>query len=693
MPLAATGLEWTKPELDSLNIVGLSNGTFLALWVVLEDGQGRQVRGQFLDPDGTAIGGPFVLASVGAGSLSSPVPIPLSNGRFAVAWNYNTDGLGAFEVQTATVRPTGEIERSITTIGQAAHDGMTTVLPNGGYVLGYRKFGEEVKDKLEYFGPDGVSIGTFDSAAVGSRAIAALSNGSLLSVATTSPGIGTAITAYLQRPGGEPTTIAIAEFDGLGGETQIVALANGNAVILWNEGNALNARIINPVGERIGGEIALYQAPSGSLEQMTVEALPEGGFAVAFVNRSTEQGVGTDIYVGIYSADGHVVEAPSVVGRVTAGSQDAPDIAVLKDGRYVVSWHDLQDGLTHFQAYDPRTKGVSVSGDEANDRLTGSRFDDAFNGGGGTDRLLGEGGNDILNGGLGGDLMFGGSGNDTYYVDSADDRIVEWANSGVDHVVTEVSQDLWDEVENLTASGTGALTLNGNELSNMITGNASQNVLSGKAGNDILSGGAGADQMIGGMGDDTLYVDDAGDQVVEAQGGGQDTVYTDVNFTLSASQEIETLAATGGAGVTLKGNHLANAVAGNSGANKLWGGLGNDQLTGGSGKDFFVFDTKAHKSKNKDRVADFKVADDTIWLDNKVFSKLGKKGTEKKPAKLDKGFFVVGSKAKDKNDYIVYDKKKGVLLYDADGSGKGKALEVATLSKNLKMTEKDFFVI
>jgi hypothetical protein len=34
-----------------------------------------------------------------------------------------------------------------------------------------------------------------------------------------------------------------------------------------------------------------------------------------------------------------------------------------------------------------------------------------------------------------------------------------------------------------------------------------------------------------------------------------------------------------------------------------------------------------------------------------------------------------------------------VLYYDADGSGAGKALEIATLTKKLPMTYKDFFVI
>ncbi|MBJ6124934.1 Ig-like domain-containing protein [Microvirga splendida] len=141
------------------------------------------------------------------------------------------------------------------------------------------------------------------------------------------------------------------------------------------------------------------------------------------------------------------------------------------------------------------------------------------------------------------------------------------------------------------------------------------------------------------------------------------------------------------------GSSSSDLLKGGSGRDTLWGRLGNDQLTGGSGKDVFVFDTKPHKSRNKDKLVDFKVEDDTIWLDNKVFTKLGKQGTEKKPAKLIKDFFVKGAKSKDKNDYVIYDSKKGKLFYDPDGSGKSKQVEITALSKNLKMTEKDFLVI
>lgn len=159
--------------------------------------------------------------------------------------------------------------------------------------------------------------------------------------------------------------------------------------------------------------------------------------------------------------------------------------------------------------------------------------------------------------------------------------------------------------------------------------------------------------------------------------------YTTETFSIEIKDVGKEVAVGGTGGDILKGG---------SGSDKIAGGLGKDVLTGGKGKDAFIFNTKASKS-NIDKITDFNVNDDSIYLENSTFTKLGRKGTEKSPAKLNKDFFTVGSKAKDKSDYLIYDSKKGVLYYDADGSNKGKATEIATLSKNLKMTADDFFVI
>jgi Ca2+-binding RTX toxin-like protein len=132
----------------------------------------------------------------------------------------------------------------------------------------------------------------------------------------------------------------------------------------------------------------------------------------------------------------------------------------------------------------------------------------------------------------------------------------------------------------------------------------------------------------------------------------------------------------------------ARQVVGGTGSDTLFGSASKDVLTGLSGQDAFVFNTKLNRKTNVDKLTDFSVRDDTIELENAIFKKVGAKtGT------LKKDFFRVGDKAKDGNDYVIYDKKKGVLYYDADGSGHGAAVQYATIQKNLKMTYKDLFVI
>jgi len=122
---------------------------------------------------------------------------------------------------------------------------------------------------------------------------------------------------------------------------------------------------------------------------------------------------------------------------------------------------------------------------------------------------------------------------------------------------------------------------------------------------------------------------------------------------------------------------------GNSGSATLNGGSGNDSLSGGSGKDIFVFGTKA-SSSNVDKITDFNVKDDTIWLENAYF-KVGS-GSLSKPKKMASKYFYKGAKAHDSNDRIIYDQKKGHLYYDPDGTGSKAQVKIATLSKNLKMT-------
>lgn len=129
-----------------------------------------------------------------------------------------------------------------------------------------------------------------------------------------------------------------------------------------------------------------------------------------------------------------------------------------------------------------------------------------------------------------------------------------------------------------------------------------------------------------------------------------------------------------------------DALAGLGGNDRLYGGAGKDLLTGGAGLDIFVFGAKAMRA-NVDRITDFSVPEDTVHLAKGVFKALSKKGI------LKAGEFHIGAGAHDGDDHVIYHRRSGKLSYDADGTGGQASVQIATLSKNLELTEKDFYVI
>ena len=193
--------------------------------------------------------------------------------------------------------------------------------------------------------------------------------------------------------------------------------------------------------------------------------------------------------------------------------------------------------------------------------------------------ITGNAGNNALDGMGGADTMIGGAGNDSYVVDNAGDVVVENAVEGIDAVNSSINYALAANVENLILQGTGDLQGYGNTLANTITGNA---------GNNLLDGGVGADTMTGGAGNDTYLVDNTGDTVSENPSGGNDAVFSLVNYMLPAN--VETLVLQGGSDLTGYGSGSDNTLKGNSGNNYLDGGAGADLMMGGTGNDLYVVD-------------------------------------------------------------------------------------------------------
>ncbi len=220
----------------------------------------------------------------------------------------------------------------------------------------------------------------------------------------------------------------------------------------------------------------------------------------------------------------------------------------------------------------------------------------------------------------------------------------------------------------------------------------------GGSGNDTLIGNSAANTLNGGLGNDVYHIDGANDVIVDA--GGNDTVYANFNYSNPDIENIYVngvLTVAGGATVSggfavHRGTSGRNTLTGSDTNDKMYGLGGNDTLIGSKGIDIFVFNTKLNAKTNKDNVQAFVTKEDKIWLDNKIFKKLGK-GSESKPEKLKKSFFKFGSKAADANDYIILDKKKGVMSYDVDGNGEKKAVAFATFDKKSLPNLADLFVV
>ncbi|CAN5190401.1 hypothetical protein BH10PSE4_BH10PSE4_11100 [soil metagenome] len=206
--------------------------------------------------------------------------------------------------------------------------------------------------------------------------------------------------------------------------------------------------------------------------------------------------------------------------------------------------------------------------------------------------ITGGTGNDTLTGAGGDDSLIGGAGVDTaVYAGPAARYVVTPDGLGgfyvQDTLANADGKDQLTSIEWLKFSD-GLVDLNNLTSNVSLVGTAAADTLTAGAGNDTLDGAAGADSLVGGGGNDLYIVDNAGDVVVEAVGGGFDTVQTSKTWIATGGSEIERIVATGTASINLTGNSFAMALEGNSANNTLDDGGGSDTLKGFAGGDTYV---------------------------------------------------------------------------------------------------------
>jgi serralysin len=354
------------------------------------------------------------------------------------------------------------------------------------------------------------------------------------------------------------------------------------------------------------------------------------------------------------------------------------------------------------------TANNTLNGNSGNDSLFGDDGDDFLNGGSGNDVLNGETGNDVLVGSgdsSGTDTFAGGIGDDIYGVYSSTTIITENAGEGTDSVWTGINNyTLAENVENLylvgnlvgngnsgdnriTGYGVGNNTIFGKEGNDYLDGDIGDDSLDGGIGNDILIGGTdnnGVDTVVGGDGDDLYAVYSASTQIIENANEGNDSVWTAVNYTLTANVE----------NLYLVGDTTGTGAAGNNtiigygiGNNIIDGGDGLDNLFGGAGNDTFILN-----KTSADNIGDFGLGSDKLQISASAFGG----GLVANVALLSAQLLVGAgaSTATDGSQRFIYNSSNGDLFFDADGSmGNYGAVKIAKLAGSPSLAFSNFIIV
>ena len=137
------------------------------------------------------------------------------------------------------------------------------------------------------------------------------------------------------------------------------------------------------------------------------------------------------------------------------------------------------------------------------------------------------------------------------------------------------------------------------------------------------------------------------------------------------------------AGQTIRGGGFDDTLRGKQGDDTLAGGDGRDRLFGGADADDFLL--ASTDRDDRDTILDFGRGDDRIALDGDVFGLA--------EGALAPGRFVIGNAASDANDRLIYNSANGRLFFDADGTGAGAQVLIATLDGAPTLAASDFIVV
>lgn len=298
--------------------------------------------------------GEFRVNATMMGDQSFPAIATLANGGYVVVWmSSNQDGTGTsiysqrYDRRGAPLG--GEAPVSHSSAAEAQQYPQVAGLNDGGYVVVWASAsaGYQVI-YAQRFDAAGAAIGAAtrvhpDTLPVAiTPSVAALADGGFL--VTWSSNFASIDAQRYDRNGnslGGSTRVNVTE--GGAWQSAVTGLRDGGYAVAWGllpidvPPPDVYTRRFDAAGVPVGGETRANTFTADAQQQPGIAALRDGGYVVTWMSQY-QDGSGYGIYAQRFDGSGAPVGSETRINTVTSGSQEAPAIAGLGDGGYVVVW-------------------------------------------------------------------------------------------------------------------------------------------------------------------------------------------------------------------------------------------------------------------------------------------------------------------------------------------------------------------
>jgi hypothetical protein len=271
----------TQGNQDSAAITALPNGGFVVTWEddshLSGDTSGASIKGQVFGPGGQKVGGEIPINTITKNdqTLVSVAALEGSNsGEFIATWNdesgQNNDGTRSGSIKAQIFNADGSkkgVEFLVDTKGVNFANNVPNVtgLANGGFVVTWEASANTVPGQTDN-DDSSIQLQVFDA------------NGNKKGVELQ---INTSGNEYQRAP-------------------VIRELSNGDLIVVWKDeseengdtsGASIKAQLLDPNGNKIGGEFLVNTTTAGNQQFPTIDVLPNNGFIVTWTDESE---TGTD---------------------------------------------------------------------------------------------------------------------------------------------------------------------------------------------------------------------------------------------------------------------------------------------------------------------------------------------------------------------------------------------------------------